>query len=863
MAPAKTRAKRVTSPPKTARSPRASAKTRRGANQQVPDILSVGHVIARPEVAGTILVVLAVAAIPYVIPVTGVLGDLRDRLVEGLGLHVFTLIVLIAGLGIVLALKRTEALKRHARHIVGLLAFLVFLAGIFGRWFPAATVGSVDFAVVSAGGDLGRTLNSSIWSGLAWAMTFPVAFTLLWPRTALQIGRNAPRWTWDTIQWLWDLGIHRAIGRGFAAIPGLLRRLNTRIDTEDPDATAANAAAVLDAPLPPEVAAVAGPADPALAAAVPAKRKRAKVIEAEEERPAAQLGMDMETPVDQWRHSADGWQLPPTKLLTPQPAATDRVADNQRRAEMIERTLASFGVDSKVVEINEGPTVTQFGVEPGWDVKTKNVTERDVTGSVITDPAGQPKTNEVEVSRTRIRVNRITALQNDLALALAAPALRIEAPVPGKAMVGIEVPNGSTTVVTMRQILESPEYRALSAKGGLPLALGAGVSGEAVVADLAKMPHLLIAGATGAGKSVMINAIICGLLMNYSPEQLRMVMIDPKRVEMTGYAPIPHLAYSEIIVDMDRVVGTLQAVINEMETRYRRFAQVGVRNIERYNEKEARPLPYWVVIIDELADLMLAAPYQVEHQLVRLAQLARATGIHLVVATQRPSVDVITGLIKANFPTRIAFAVSSQIDSRTILDQGGAEKLLGKGDMLFLAPDAQKPKRVQGVYVADDEIEEVVQFWTQDRFKSLVPEKYDRQLEQALEAAETSGPDLLPGESNDDPMLQKATEVARDSATLSTSMLQRKLGIGYPRAARLMDLLEERGVVGPQEPGGKARPVLIDEDGDPVGGADTNAPASLAAHAASFTPRRTDVPTREPEDGEPVRSTPPRPFDAE
>ncbi|MGE3961558.1 MAG: DNA translocase FtsK [Dehalococcoidia bacterium] len=853
MARAKART-RASSPPSAARS-RSAGKARRGANQQIPDILSVGRVVARPEVAGTILVVLAVAAVPYVIPVTGVLGDLRDRLVEAFGLHVFTLIVLIAALGITLALKRTAVLTRHARHIVGLAAFLVFLGGIFGRWFPDATVGSVDFASVSAGGDLGRLLNANLWVGLAWILTFPVAFALLWPRTALQIAKNAPRWTWDTLQWIWDLGIHRAIGRGLASLPALVRRLNDRVDARAPQRDDE----VLDAPLPPlpaEVATVAGPADPALAEAVPAKKKRAKRVEPEEERPAAQLGMDMETPVDEWRHSADGWQLPPSKLLKPQPAATDRAADNQRRAQLIEQTLFSFAVDAKVVEINEGPTVTQFGVEPGWDVKTKTVTERDAAGAVITDAEGQPRTNEVEVSRTRIRVNRITALQNDLALALAAPALRIEAPVPGKAMVGIEVPNGSTTIVTMRQIIESAEYRALAKKGGLPLALGAGVSGDPIVADLAKMPHLLIAGSTGAGKSVMINAIICGLLMNYSPEQLRLVMIDPKRVEMTGYAPIPHLAYSEIIVDMDRVVGTLQAVINEMETRYRRFAQVGVRNIERYNEKEARPLPYWVVIIDELADLMLAAPYQVEHQLVRLAQLARATGIHLVVATQRPSVDVITGLIKANFPTRIAFAVSSQIDSRTILDQGGAEKLLGKGDMLFLAPDAQKPKRVQGVYLSDDEIEEVVKFWTQDRFKALVPEKYDRQLEAALEAADQAGPEALPGENNDDPMLQKATEVARDSSTLSTSMLQRKLGIGYPRAARLMDLLEERGVVGPQEPGGKARLVLIDGDGDPVGGVDAAEPASLAAHAAAFAPRKS-------EDSSERRSSPPRPFDAD
>ncbi|MEI7926608.1 MAG: DNA translocase FtsK, partial [Chloroflexota bacterium] len=519
--------------------------------------------------------------------------------------------------------------------------------------------------------------------------------------------------------------------------------------------------------------------------------------------------------------------------------------DNQRRADLITQTLASFGVDASVVEINEGPTVTQFGVEPGWDVKTRMVTERDATGRAILDPTGNARQNEVEVARTRIRVNRITALQNDLALALAAPALRIEAPVPGKPMVGIEVPNGTTSVVSLRSMMESEPYQQFAQKAALPIALGAGVSGEAVSADLARMPHLLIAGATGSGKSVCLNTIITGLLMNYSPEQLRFVMVDPKRVELTAFGSIPHLAFSEIVVEMDRVVGTLQAVINEMENRYRRFAQVGVRNIEKYNEKPAngRPLPYWCVVIDELADLMIAAPFQVEQQLVRLAQLARATGIHLVVATQRPSVDVITGLIKANFPTRIAFAVSSSIDSRTILDQGGAEKLLGKGDMLYVPPDAQKPKRVQGVYVSDEEIEAVVNFWTADRFKKLRPEKYDHELERALEQAESLGSDG--STAGDDPMLEKAIDVAKGSRTLSTSMLQRKLGIGYPRAAKVMDLLEERGVVGPGESGGKPRNVLINEDGA-VGGVDAEE-SSLAAHAAAFVPR----------------TAPPKPFDEE
>ena len=324
--------------------------------------------------------------------------------------------------------------------------------------------------------------------------------------------------------------------------------------------------------------------------------------------------------------------------------------------------------------------------------------------------------------------------------------------------------------------------------------------------DLASMPHLLIAGATGSGKSVCLNSLITCLLMNHSPEQLRLVLIDPKRVELTAFAKIPHLAFSEIVVDLERVVGTLQAVINEMDSRYRRFAQAGVRDIRGYNERESGPqVPYWVLVIDELADLMIAAPYQVERQVVRLAQLARATGIHLVIATQRPSVDVVTGLIKANFPTRIAFAVASQVDSRTVIDHGGAEKLLGRGDMLFQSTDAQKPRRLQGVFVSDEETDAVVGFWTQGRFDALTPERHDDLLREALREVE----DLEVGSAEDeDPMVQRALDLARDSRRVSTSMLQRKLRIGYPRAARIMDELEERGVVGPAEPGGSSREVL-------------------------------------------------------
>ncbi|MDP6605044.1 MAG: DNA translocase FtsK, partial [Dehalococcoidia bacterium] len=576
---------------------------------------------------------------------------------------------------------------------------------------------------------------------------------------------------------------------------------------------------------------LAGPPEPSLAAAIPFDPA---VLEApdepvppppeedDEEDSGTQIPMDMETPAESWRHSSDGWQLPPVDLLQEGSQTSSGTLDSDSRARAIEETLASFGVNATVTQINEGPAVTQFGIEPGWDIRTRLITERDASGKAVVDEDGQPRMKQVETSRTKVRVNRITALQNDLALALAAPSLRIEAPVPGKQMLGIEVPNLTKTTVALRSVLESTAYRKASKRAALPIPLGAGVSGESAVGDLGKMPHLLIAGATGSGKSVCLNAIITGLLMNYSPEQLRFVMIDPKRVELTAFTDIPHLAFSEIVVDIDKIRGALQAVLNEMESRYRRFAQVGVRDIHRYNEQVAsKPLPYWVVVVDELADVMLANPYQVERQIVRLAQLARATGIHLVIATQRPSVDVVTGLIKANFPTRIAFSVASQVDSRTVLDQAGAEKLLGQGDMLFLATDSQKPRRLQGVYVSDAETEVIVEFWTGDRFVDLEPEKHDdllregeRQVEEMEDPAEQSD--------DEDPIFQKALTLARETNRISTSMLQRKLRIGYPRAARIMDELEERGFIGPAESGGSSRQVMMEPE-----------PAAAAGGAAS------------------------------
>ena len=719
----------------------------------IPDILTIGRFLFRPEMVGTALVVFAFAALPMLLPLASVLDDARDAIVRGLGLHAFTLVLVVAFFGAVLALRRGAWLGRHRRHVLGIGVLLVLAAGPLGRWYPAGEVGTVDLAVQSAGGDLGRRLTANGLAMLAWAFTLPLGFTLLWPRTTATMLRAMPRAAGRGLAALWQPGLHRAIGRGFAS---LRRRRSESASEYDQEFPLLHPVAPSEAPA--EPAALAENIEAEIEGAEqPARPFEEDDAEEEEDETVTQIPMDMETAAEAWRHSSDGWQLPPIDLLNEGLQASSGMLNSDYRARVIEETLASFGVNAKVTQTNEGPAVTQFGIEPGWDIKTRTVIERDANGKAVIDDNGQQRTTEVEVSRTRVRVNRITALQNDLALALAAPALRIEAPVPGKQILGIEVPNITKTTVALRDMLESPAYKKAAEKGSLPIALGTGVTGESAVPDLASMPHLLIAGATGSGKSVCLNSIIISLLMNYSPEQLRFILIDPKRVELTPFGNIPHLAFSEIVVDIDRIRGALQAVINEMESRYRRFAKAGVRDFKRFNEQSGgRPLPYWVVVVDELADVMLANPFQVERQIVRLAQLARATGIHLVIATQRPSVDVVTGLIKANFPTRVAFSVASQVDSRTVIDQGGAEKLLGKGDMLYLATDSQKPKRLQGVYVSDDETDAIVSFWTSERFDDLEPEKHDellregeRQVEEAAEAADEE-------EQSDDPMLQKA-----------------------------------------------------------------------------------------------------------
>jgi S-DNA-T family DNA segregation ATPase FtsK/SpoIIIE len=476
-----------------------------------------------------------------------------------------------------------------------------------------------------------------------------------------------------------------------------------------------------------------------------------------------------------------GWQLPPVSILDKPAEAEITQEDVEKRAQLITESLASYGVDAKVVQINVGPTVTQYGVEPGWDRKFKEIKEKDKDGST--------KVRIEEVSKTRVKVDRISALGNDLALALAAPSIRIEAPVPGKSIVGIEVPNTTFGAVNLRGIIESSTYQKLAAKTKLAIALGKGAGGETVNADLAKMPHLLVAGATGSGKTVYLNSTICCLLIYNTPDDLRFVMIDPKRVELVSYNSLPHLI-APVVVDTDKAVLALHWLTQEMDERYRKFAKAGARNIESYNKdrESGDKMPYIVLVIDELADLMMTAFDEVEHTLCRLAQLARATGIHLIVATQRPSVDVVTGLIKANFPTRLSFALTSQVDSRTIIDSAGAEKLLGRGDMLFMPTDASKPKRLQGPFLSDAEIERLVNFWGNQRRPDAVPVSFEDVVQPGAAKRGT-----------EDALLETARQLARDHNGVSTSYLQRKLRIGYPRAARIAEQLKEEGLFDDEE----------------------------------------------------------------
>jgi S-DNA-T family DNA segregation ATPase FtsK/SpoIIIE len=460
------------------------------------------------------------------------------------------------------------------------------------------------------------------------------------------------------------------------------------------------------------------------------------------------------------------YNWPPLELLYSS-KTKPTAGDINSNAAMIHDTLANFGIESEMGEIRVGPTVTQYSLKPAKGIK----------------------------------LTRITGLSNDLALALAAHPIRIEAPIPGKSLVGIEVPNEKVAMVTLRELLESQEYKVR--KHNLAIALGKDVAGKVWFADLPKMPHLLIAGTTGSGKTVCINTIILSLLYQNSPETLRFIMVDPKRVELTLYNGCPHLL-TPVITDPAKTVAALKWCINEMERRFDTLASAGCRDITSFNEKAKDKLPHIVFVIDELADLMAMAASEVEAGIIRIAQMARAVGIHLIVATQRPSVEVITGLMKANIPARIAFSVASIIDSRTILDCPGAEKLLGRGDMLFLTSDMSKPKRVQGAFVSEEEMKRVV-----DCVKGDEPPVYDETIVSKTSSAGGTL-NMFGGLSDDrDQLFDEAKAIVIESGKASASLLQRRMKVGYARAARLLDEMEEAGIVGPAD-GAKPREVFTE-----------------------------------------------------
>ncbi|MDD4570451.1 MAG: DNA translocase FtsK 4TM domain-containing protein [Tepidanaerobacteraceae bacterium] len=490
------------------------------------------------------------------------------------------------------------------------------------------------------------------------------------------------------------------------------------------------------------------------------------VLEKNEESTTAKLASETkisEDPIVINNEEEIKYKLPPISLLRKNTLKQSSFSEKEllHNAQILENTLESFGVQAKVIQVNCGPTITRFEIQPSPGIK----------------------------------VSKIVNLADDIALSLAAPDVRIEAPIPGKAAIGIEVPNKTNSTVYIRDVLESIEFNTSQSK--LTIALGKNIGGNPVVTDLSGMPHLLIAGATGSGKSVCINTIISSILYKASPSEVRLMMIDPKVVELAIYDGIPHLL-TPVVTDAKKAASALNWMVTEMERRYQTFAQEGVRDITRYNELyNEKPMPKILVIIDELADLMMISPREVEDSICRLAQMARAAGIHLVVATQRPSVDIITGLIKANIPSRISFAVSSQVDSRTILDVSGAEKLLGKGDMLFFPVGAAKPTRIQGVYISEEEVEKLV-----DYAKKQKQPAYEKNLSDFKEKQ----PDKK--HEDTDELFQEAVSVVMDSGQASISMLQRRLRIGYTRAARLIDDMEERGFVGGYE-GTKPREILI------------------------------------------------------
>jgi S-DNA-T family DNA segregation ATPase FtsK/SpoIIIE len=693
-----------------------------------------------------------------------ILSSIVGFFFDGFGWGGYILPLAMIALGLWLVLRKFERIPQVSlERMLGIgLLFTNILALLHWSLLPASREEALAFAAAGRGGGyIGATILSVLQAALGMGGAAIALLAWLLIGLAFTLDTSVP----DLFRWA----------------PGLIERLQDAWDE-----LRARRAASPSQPLPP---AYTGSPSPVTAQRAAGENPHIATV------PAPLTVYPPEgAPVR-------SWALPPVEqVLEPGDEVAHDDEIDRRRARVIEETLSSFGAPAKVIEISRGPTITMFGVEPDF-IESRN-------------------------GRMRVRVSKIAALADDLALALSARTIRIQAPVPGKGYVGIEVPNDEISTVALRDVIESEAFKRL--KSSLRFAIGQDVAGQAFAADLSAMPHLLIAGTTGSGKSVCVNSLIACLLLFNTPDDLRLIMVDPKRVELTGYNGIPHLL-APVVVEMERVVAALQWVLREMDQRYHKLAQAGCRNVKEYNARQVahheKKIPYLVVIIDELADLMMLAPEETERTLTRLAQLARATGIHLVLATQRPSVDVVTGLIKANFPARIAFAVASNTDSRVILDQPGAERLLGRGDMLFQAPDAPAPARLQGTFVSDSEIQRLVAYW-----QALAgPPPAPTTAGGVVDAPPSNLPlkqmplwDEIEAEQNSDPLFKEAVDLVRREGRASVSMLQRRFRIGYTRAARLVESMEEKGIVGPPETGTGARQVLdygpaappVEEQGD-------------------------------------------------
>lgn len=677
--------------------------------------------------------------------------------VVGWGVYILPFILIAFGAWFLLR-NVVEAPELTTERIVGIILLFVNLTA----WFHLALDGNLDDARAGLGGGF---VGGSIKIALVRALGRPGAIIALVAWTLISLILTLDLSMANLIEWVSDL-IKKALSQLNQSIQSLFKRLKSALSSKKKVKSSTG-----------ERPQTQG----ATHTSIPTQVGDTSLEKAPGDPNSLYYNHGVTKPV---------WVLPEIdQILDPSVEVPDNGENDRQRARVIEETLRSFGAPAHVVDIRRGPTITLFGVEPDFVESRKG--------------------------KTRVRVSRITALADDLALALAASRIRIQAPVPGKGYIGIEVPNRQVEMVSLRDVITSPAYNNLVSP--LKIALGKDVAGKAVAADLTAMPHLLIAGTTGAGKSVCINDILTCLLLNMTPDQLRLILVDPKRVELTGYSGIPHLL-SPVIVEAEHVVGALQWMLREMENRYRIFSETKNRNIADYNvyceNNPERKLPYIMVVIDELADLMLLAPDETERTITRLAQLARATGIHLIIATQRPSTDILTGLIKANFPARIAFAVASSVDSRVILDQVGAERLLGRGDMLFQAPDAAAPVRIQTAYISDVEINRLAAYWRGFTVSAKSPERPDMpaafQTNQGVPLKQAPLWEEIEEENNRDEKFEEACRIIREEGQASISMLQRKMRIGYTRAARIIDMMEEKGIVSEPDPKTQIREILDD-----------------------------------------------------